>query len=165
MRQPIGLFALVTGTLFLTACQTPKEGGQTSATATADSAALATAADSIRSLDARWVKMVADKDTTGIVGVYAHDGRIMPPGAPAAVGPEAIRKVWAHNLALPSLTFGPDVIQLARSGDVAYDIGHVEAEVPAAAGKTEKAAGKYVVVWVKRNGQWKVMADIFNFDQ
>jgi len=25
--------------------------------------------------------------------------------------------------------------------------------------------GKYVVVWKKRNGQWKAVADIFNTDK
>lgn len=130
-----------------------------------DSAALAAIADSIRSLDQKWVQMVADHDTAGIVSVYAADGRVMGPGEPAAVGHDAIRKAWAGLLALPSLTFGPDEIQVSAAGDMAVDIGHGTLELPADGGKTRKADGKYLVVWVKRDGQWKALVDMFNFNQ
>ncbi len=166
MRRFARSVALPLALLALGACQPPQQGASSAGSmAMPDSAALAAAADSIRSLDQRWLQMVADHDTTGIVNVYAEDGRLMGPGEPAAIGHDAIRKAWAAMLDLPSLTFGPDVIRVSASGDVAYDIGHGTLELPVAGGKTRMAEGKYLVVWVKRNGQWKAMVDMFNFNQ
>jgi uncharacterized protein (TIGR02246 family) len=163
MRRLTRLFPL--SALLLVACQAPPAAGGSSSMAAPDSSALAATADSIRSLDRRWVQMVADHDTAGVVSMYAADGRVMPPDAPAAVGLDAIRQVWSGMLDLPSLTFGPDVIEVAASGDMAYDIGHATIGMPAADGSTHQVDGKYVVIWVKRNGQWKAMVDMFSFNQ
>lgn len=165
MRRTGGVIVVPVLLLVLGGCQPPQQGAAGAATAMPDSAALAAAADSIRSLDQRWVQMVADHDTAGIVNLYAADGRLMGPGEPAAVGHDAIRQGWAAMLALPSVTFGPDVIHVSAAGDMAVDIGHGTLELPAEGGGTRKAEGKYSVVWVKRDGQWKVMADMFNFNQ
>jgi uncharacterized protein (TIGR02246 family) len=166
MRRPGGLLALPVLLLALGGCQAPQQGAAgAGAMAMPDSAALAAIADSIRSLDQRWLQMVADHDTAGIVDMYAGDGRLLGPGEPAAVGHDAIRQGWAAMLSLPSLTFGPDVIHVSAAGDMAVDIGHGTLELPAEGGGTRKAEGKYLVVWVKRDGQWKAMADMFNFNE
>jgi uncharacterized protein (TIGR02246 family) len=166
MRRPGELLASSVLLLAVGGCQPPQQGSAgAGAMAMPDSAALAAAADSIRSLDQRWVQMVADHDTAGIVDMYADDGRLMGPGEAAAVGHDAIHQGWTAMLGLPSVTFGPDVIRVSASGDLAYDIGHGTIELPVEGGGTRKAEGKYLVVWVKRDGHWKVMADMFNFNQ
>src|SRR6185369_12432463 len=118
----------------------------------------------IRDLDARWVKAVAAKDVAWIANLYATDGRLMPPNAPAAVGREAVREAWTKLLGTPgfALTFAPVEVRLAKAADMAFDIGTWEQPGPDA-----KAAdhGKYVVVWKKQHGEWKVVADIFNSDR
>ena len=112
----------------------------------------------IRSLDAQWVKAIAEKDATWIGNLYAPDGRLMPPNAPMVQGREAIRDAWANmmNAAGFSLTFTPTEIHVAESGDLGYDVGTYEG--------ANDDHGKYVVVWKKIDGDWKVAADIFNSD-
>ena len=65
-----------------------------------------------------------------------------------------------------SLRFGPTKIEVARSGDLAYEIGTFDLSLADQDGKTAAMRGKYVVVWKKQsNGEWKATADIFNTDR
>lgn len=118
----------------------------------------------IAGLGARWVAMVAADDVDGIVAMYADGARFMPPNAPTAIGPDAIRAGWAQMVALPILTFAPETIRVSESGDMALDIGTYHVEFIGPDGTTLSDDGKYAVTWVKENGEWKVFADIFNSD-
>ena len=70
------------------------------------------------------------------------------------------------KMSLPgfALSFTPTKIEVAKSGDIAYDVGTFELKTTDPQGKLVSEAGKYVVVWKKQNGQWKAVADIFNSD-
>lgn len=120
--------------------------------------------DAIRELDEKWVAMVAADDVGGIVDLFADDGRFMPPNAPAAVGDEAIRQVFTSIVEWPLVTFAPDVIWISESGDMAIDVGTYHVELTGPEGTAMSDDGKYLTAWVKRDGEWKVQADIFNSD-
>jgi ketosteroid isomerase-like protein len=65
-----------------------------------------------------------------------------------------------------SLRFGSTQVEVARSADLAYEIGTFDLTLADQAGKTAAMRGKYVVAWKKQaNGEWKAAADIFNTDQ
>lgn len=112
--------------------------------------------DAIRQLGTKWVDAIAAKDVEWIANLYDEDGRLMPPGAPAAEGREAIGAAWKGMVSAPgpALTFEPTQIHLAGSLDHAYEIGTWKIG--------DADDGKYVVVWKKRGTEWKVVADIFN---
>lgn len=116
----------------------------------------------IRSLDRQWVQKVQEGDADWIAERYAEDGRLMPPNSEAAVGRDAIRDAWAGMVQAPLLTFSPDVVEVSASGDMAYDIGSYRLQTEDQDGTAMEDHGKYVVVWVKRDGDWQVAADIFN---
>ncbi|HUF90199.1 MAG TPA: SgcJ/EcaC family oxidoreductase [Gemmatimonadota bacterium] len=120
--------------------------------------------DEIKELGARFVAMVEADDLEGIVGLYAEDARFMPPNAPAAYGRDAIREAWRPLLDLPSLTFEPVTIVVADSREQAVDIGEYRAEIPLPGGTTISDVGKYMVVWLEEDGEWRIFADIFNSD-
>ena len=61
------------------------------------------------------------------------------------------------------LTFVPEQIIVSSSGDMALDRGTYRLTI-APGGKAQVDTGKYVVVWRKIGGEWKVAADIFNSD-
>ncbi|HTA95878.1 MAG TPA: DUF4440 domain-containing protein, partial [Verrucomicrobiae bacterium] len=57
-------------------------------------------------------------------------------------------------------------VEVARSGDLAYDTGAYSFTRNDASGKPVTATGKYLVVWKKQaDGKWKVIQDIDNRDQ
>lgn len=127
---------------------------------------LAAEEQQIRELNRQWVEWVAAKDVKAIADLYAEDGLIMPPNATQAEGPEAVGKVWESITQLPevAMSFEPTTIEIAQSGDMAYDIGTYSLSFAADQGQVEDE-GKYVVVWVKEGDDWKVAADIFNTNQ
>lgn len=122
----------------------------------------------IRKLDKEWSAAAQSKDTAKTVSYYAQDGSAFPFNAPIATGKEQIQKVWTDLMAMPgfALSFAPTKIVVAKSGDLAYDVGTFELKVNDASGKPTTEIGKYVVVWKKQaDKQWKVVADIFNTDK
>lgn len=107
------------------------------------------------------------KDVEKFLTFYAPDASLFPGGMPLATGPEAIRKVIGELMALPgfALKFGQTKVEVARSGDLAYDNGTYELTANDAKGKPVTEKGKYVTVWKKQpDGSWKVLCDIFNAD-
>lgn len=127
---------------------------------------LAAEEQKIRELNRQWVEWVEAKNVKAIADLYAEDGLIMPPNATQAEGPEAVGKVWESITQLPEveMSFEPTTIEVAQSGDMAYDIGAYSLSFAGDQGQVEDQ-GKYVVVWVREGEDWKVAADIFNSNQ
>jgi uncharacterized protein (TIGR02246 family) len=118
--------------------------------------------------DAAWLKAVQAKDAAGAASYYAEDGRIMPQGMPIAQGREAIQQVWSEMFKMPdvSLSWENSETQVSSGGDLAYNIGKYDMSFKDPKGKPVVDKGKFVVVWKKQaDGNWKVVADIFNSDQ
>jgi uncharacterized protein (TIGR02246 family) len=117
----------------------------------------------IRALDADWNAAIAKKDLDAIVNLYAADGATMWPDAPASRGSAAIRAAWIELMKTPGITgvIVVDRIQVAQSGDVAFDEGHVDLEVDTPQGRAKETV-KYLVGWKKVGGAWKVAYDMYN---
>jgi len=117
----------------------------------------------IRALDADWNAAIAKKDLDAIVNLYAADGATMWPDAPASRGSAAIRAAWVELMKTPGITgiIVVDRIQVAQSGDVAFDEGHVNLEVDTPQGRAKETV-KYLVGWKKVDGTWKVAYDMYN---
>jgi uncharacterized protein (TIGR02246 family) len=122
----------------------------------------------IRAASQEWSNAASNRDLEKAVSFYADDATYNPPGAPLASGKDAIRKVWANVVAIPggNLRWQTSKVEVARSGDLAYDTGAYTLTKNDASGKPVTAKGKYVVVWKKQpDGKWKVIQDIDNPDQ
>ena len=75
---------------------------------------------------------------------------------------------WAPLLALPGpgLSWKTSSLEIARSGEMAYETGNYNFVTIDKKGKTNDQKGKYVVVWKKQSdGSWKVVVDTDNSDQ
>lgn len=122
----------------------------------------------IRKLDKEWSAATQSKDAGKMVAYYAEDGSAFPFNAPVATGKEQVQKMWAGLMGMPGfgLSFVPTKIEVAKSGDMAYDVGTFELTLNDAQGTPTTTTGKYVVVWKKQpDKQWKAAADIFNTDK
>ncbi|HUH49538.1 MAG TPA: DUF4440 domain-containing protein [Mycoplana sp.] len=114
--------------------------------------------------DEAWLKAVAAKDPQAIAAFYAEDGTLLAPGMPIAKGRSAVEAAWKGLVGTKDfpLIFAPSLVDVAQSGDIAYETGTYELGYTADTPVHNK--GKYVVVWKKAGDDWKVMADIFNSD-
>lgn len=122
----------------------------------------------IRETAAAWSKAAGAKELERCLSFYTQDASVLPFNAPIAEGRDQIRHVWSILMSNPgySLRFAPTKIEVAQSGDLAYEIGTFDLTLADDAGKPTPMRGKYVVVWKKQaNGMWKAAADTFNTDQ
>jgi ketosteroid isomerase-like protein len=122
----------------------------------------------IRAATIEWSVASKAKDVDKAVSFYADDAIEFVDKAPAAVGKANIRKVWQAMLTLPGpgLTFATTEVEVAHSGEIAWEHGTYNLATAEKDGKVTDEKGKYVVVWKKQfDGSWKVVADIDNTDQ
>src|SRR5215472_1644079 len=79
----------------------------------------------LRELDKQWSEAAESKDAARTASFYAEDGLMLPYGAPIVKGRMKIQESWAKFMATPgyALHFEPTSIVVAKSGDVAYDMG------------------------------------------
>jgi len=120
----------------------------------------------LREADTQWSKSATARDIEGIVAFYTDDAALMPPNAPITTGKEAIRASWAQLLSPGfSLTWQPNKVEVAGSGDLGYSMGIYQLTMKDPKGKDVADRGKYVEIWKKQaDGKWKAVSDMFNSD-
>ena len=117
---------------------------------------------SIRELGRQWRDAVTANDFDAILGFYAESAMEMPANTPIAVGHQAIRTWYESWLTTEVVNiWTTEVIEVAASGDLAYEFGTYDFSMDMPDGPIEDI-GKYVLIWEKINGQWKAIIDISN---
>src|ERR1700693_656951 len=127
----------------------------------------AAGAAAIRATVAEWQKAIDARDVEKCAAFYAADAAIFPPGAPAITGMDGRHEFWKQFLADPGVKTRREIwrIEVASSGDLAYESGPFTETGTDAKGNVKVAKGKHVVVWKKQaDGKWKAVVDIFNAD-
>jgi len=105
---------------------------------------------------------VMNSDYDKIAFAYTEDGKIMPSGPRIIEGHEDIKKRWTlpEGLTTSYHKILPEEIMVL--GDHAYDYGYYEGSTTKADGSKSDWKGKYVIVWKKVEGDWKIYLDIWN---
>jgi ketosteroid isomerase-like protein len=98
-------------------------------------------------------------DAAAIANMYSADAIAMPPNEEIAQGRAAIQKLWqgAIDAGIRDLSF--EVLEVEKKGDWLYEVGKYV--LKGADGK-QMDHGKYLVVWKREGGQWKLHRDIWN---
>ena len=145
------------GIVVLAACAPSAPPGQPSAAAAADEASIRSGADA-------WNDAYNAGDVDKILTLYTDDAVLMPPDAPAATGPAAIREFLTKDIAgakAAGVSAKDDGGTVTVTADFAWHAGKFSAHD--AAGKTV-STGKYVELWRKTDGKWRMFRDIWNND-
>ena len=103
------------------------------------------------------------RDFATLEALFTSNALLLPSNSPPVEGPKAIAAVWKSWSELPNveIDFGANRIESSASGDMAYDYGWYTFDFDTDNGRVMDK-GKYIVVWKKVGGVWKVAADIFN---
>jgi uncharacterized protein (TIGR02246 family) len=119
----------------------------------------------IRAQNAKWLEAIAKHDADAVAAIYAQDGEFLPPNSAKVTGRESIKAAWQAMFQIPGvgLTFATDKFVFGSSNDLAVDIGSYEFK-SSSGGSSASDKGKSVVTWVKRDGNWQVLTDMFSSD-
>jgi ketosteroid isomerase-like protein len=100
-------------------------------------------------------------DALGTAGHYADDAQILPPRHPAIAGKPAIAAFFQANID-KYISFGNDSTWSVVKGNIAIEQGTNIIRNVRVGENVE--AGKYIRVWKKINGGWKLYRDMFSPD-
>ncbi|MFQ5664367.1 MAG: YybH family protein [Terriglobia bacterium] len=111
---------------------------------------------------------VATKDVDKFVSICADEDIMFPPNAPIVMGKQGVREYMSQLFATPGFAVSqqPPQVEVSRAGDLAYTWDTAEFTLNDPKGNPVTQHMKHVVVWKKQpDGTWKIVADIWNFDQ
>ncbi|MEM6720592.1 MAG: nuclear transport factor 2 family protein [Bacteroidota bacterium] len=93
---------------------------------------------------------------------YTEDAKIFPQRGDIMVGKKAIIGYWTlpEGVQTTNHKITPEEITIVN--DTAYDYGYYEGTTVRANGTKSSWKGKYVIVWKRVGGRWKMYLDIWN---
>lgn len=105
-----------------------------------------------------WEAAAARGDSAAVAGLYTTDAQLLPSGSDVVRGTNAIAAFWqaAFDSGVKGVTL--TALEVDSCGDAAHEVGKLE--IRDADGKLLDHA-KYVVVWKKEGGSWKLHRDIW----
>ena len=97
-----------------------------------------------------------------LVGCYTIDGKVLPNNAKILEGQEELAKFWVISEGVDILQHKIMPEEIRVKGKYAYDYGYYEGKSLIAGKETIYWKGKYVIVWKKVKGEWKIYLDCWN---
>jgi uncharacterized protein (TIGR02246 family) len=97
-------------------------------------------------------------DARAVADLYTENAQVIAPGAPVARGRSAIAAAWQKSIDAGVKDLSLDTADVESAGDLACETGKVRL-LAKDGGVTE---ARYVVVWKRTNGKWKLHRDIWN---
>lgn len=107
-------------------------------------------------------KYIMASDYRQIGNSYTEDAKIFPNNRDIIVGRKAITDYWRLPEGVQTSYHKVTPGEIKINNDEAYDYGYYEGTTRRANGEEVPWKGKYVIVWKKIDGDWKIYLDIWN---
>ncbi|MEM6522915.1 MAG: nuclear transport factor 2 family protein [Bacteroidota bacterium] len=104
--------------------------------------------------------MAGDYNNIGLS--YTEDAKIFPQRRDIIEGRKAIIDYWTLPSGVKTSYHKIFPEEIKVTGDEAYDYGYYEGTTKRANGSESSWKGKYVIVWKKINGDWKIYLDMWS---
>lgn len=127
------------------------QGGKTGAAGTVRAA--------VEAGNKKFMSAVEKHDAAALGALYSTSAEAFPPNGDIVRGRTAIQKMWQGVLDSGVASADLATVEVQADGNLAYEVGTYTMN-----GKDGKPLdkGKYVVVWMKEGGDWKIHRDIWN---
>ena len=121
-------------------------------------------ADTLKQLEAEFMKAAAAQGSQGYMSYYADDSVELPNGVPLIPGKANIAKTMGFlDDKNNHLSWAPVGADISASGDLGYTYGTYEFRSRDKEGKPHVEFGKYTSIWkLQKDGSWKVVLDMGN---
>lgn len=99
------------------------------------------------------------EDADALAALFTEEGVMLPPNAPAIFGRDAIRAGNREAFAMVDHAIELEDLEIKVEGDLGYKAGRYRVRT-----KDDQLIdrGKYIEIWRKVDGQWKIHRDIWN---
>ena len=114
---------------------------------------------SIQAVNQAFMSTYASGDAAGMGALYTEKGQLLPSNSDFVTGRKAIQGFWKAVMDMGIKTAKLETIDLEEHGNAAYEVGKYTLS---GAGGQVMDQGKYVVIWKKEGGEWKLHRDIWN---
>ena len=107
----------------------------------------------------QWSMAFSTGDSAALAAMYTPNAQLFPMHREIVSGIEAIQQFWQGVMASGVKGATLTTLEVDEHGDTAYEVGKYELR-----GEGHKVLdhGKYVVVWKRAQGQWRLHRDIWN---
>jgi uncharacterized protein (TIGR02246 family) len=98
-------------------------------------------------------------NAAGMAALYTENGQLLPPNSDFVTGRQAIQGFFQAFFDMGIKEAVLESVEVEGHGDTAIEVGKYTLK---GEGGQELDAGKYIVIWKREEGQWKLHRDIFN---
>lgn len=158
--RTISLFAscLVLGSALLSSCTAPETPQPEPVEEAVPAFDLSVAKTEIEAANQLLMERLASGDSVGIANLYTAEGKVMFTGAPAVVGKANIQTLFSGIINSGVTKVDLRIVEVFGSEELLAE----EGEATIFVGENAVAEEKYIVLWKKENGEWKLFRDIAN---
>jgi len=98
-------------------------------------------------------------DAAGLAALYTATGQLLPPNMDTMAGQTAIQAFWQGAMDMGIRSAQLEITEVEGHGDTAIEVSNYTL---CGEGGQVLDRGKYIVVWKREGGRWKLHRDIFN---
>ncbi len=113
-------------------------------------------------ISAKFSELYVAGEYKALADYYTLDGKLIPERIDIIEGRKAIEERWASQKGRKILMHKMTATEIKILDDHAYDYGYYKGKTLQANGETSSWQGKYVIIWKKEAGDWKIYLDIWN---
>lgn len=112
----------------------------------------------IESANARFMEAFGAGDAAGVGACYTRDAQLLPANSDAIQGTDAITAFWKGAMGLGIATARLETAEVESFGNTAVEVGRYTL---GAADGAPIDRGKYIVIWQRGSGEWKLHRDMW----
>jgi ketosteroid isomerase-like protein len=101
-------------------------------------------------------------DVAAVAAAYAEDAIAFPPDADMVRGRAAIQALWQSLREAGAKSLSLTTVDVHSSGGLAAETGTAVLKIQPPGSAEQSQSVKYVVVWKRQAGGWKIFRDIWN---
>ena len=150
--------SLLLGLSIISSCTNADSSNTAAASENKPTFHLAVAKKEIEEANRNFMDLVAKGDSVGLANSYTTDAKFMSAGAPAVVGRANIQKAMSEIIKSGITKVDLRLKEVFGTEDLIAEEGDLTLYVKDQAVAEEK----YIVLWKKEDGKWKLFRDIFN---
>ncbi|MFN2509433.1 MAG: DUF4440 domain-containing protein [Chthoniobacterales bacterium] len=119
---------------------------------------------SIRLANQEFMASLAKGDAAALAAMYSKDAQLMPANAEVIRGRDGIQKYWqaAIDAGLKELKIETLEVHGGGGSDTVAEVGKFSA---LGAGEKIIDEGKFIVIWKREDGKWRLHRDMFSSNQ